>query len=64
MSAKLTAKSAGYMELTDAKKDGDCAIVMVRGGVSKQLGCCNKYLPQPGAKEFRCGKCIYVGEKK
>jgi hypothetical protein len=60
LSGRISAKAAGYMELNGAKKDGDCRIVNVKGGVSKQLGCCNKYQPQKGAQEFKCGKCEYI----
>ena len=58
---RLTAKAAGYMELKGAVKDADCQLVQVAGGVSKQLGCCNKYQPANSAvKQFRCGKCEYL----
>lgn len=60
MPKKIPAAHAGYMELEGAKKDGDCAIVRVSGGISSKKGCCDLYDPQKGADEFRCGECIYV----
>lgn len=59
---RASAKEAGYMELDGAKKDGDCAIVEVEGGVSRDLGCCNLVKPTVGAKKFTCGLCEYVRE--
>jgi hypothetical protein len=56
---KLDKDYAGYMELAGAKKDGDCKIVFVDGGISKDLGCCNLYHPVDGAKKFNCGQCKY-----
>jgi hypothetical protein len=56
---KLDADFAGYMELEGAKKDGDCKIVHVEGGISKELGCCNLYHRKDGAKLFNCGNCKY-----
>jgi hypothetical protein len=56
---KLSAKAAGYMELSGAVKDGGCLIVDVPGGISKKLGCCNSFKPQSGAKQFRCGECKF-----
>lgn len=57
---KIPAAHAGYMELGGAKKDAECAIVDVPGGISKERGCCDLYDPERGADEFRCGECIYV----
>lgn len=57
---KYTEKSAGYMELLGAEKDADCQIVEVKGGISKQLGCCNHFEPKPEVKQFRCGNCEYL----
>jgi len=57
---KLTEKEAGYMELEGAKKDGDCHIVHVENGISKDLGCCNLFRYSPGKeKKFSCGTCSY-----
>ena len=58
--AKISAEQAGYMELDGAKKDRDCEVVRVSGGVSSQLGCCNLFDPEPGVKQFRCGTCEHV----
>lgn len=57
---KITSRSAGYMELDGAKKDGDCELVKVEGGISEQRGCCNLFQPQAHAQAFRCGTCKYV----
>lgn len=58
---RMTASAAGYMELSGAKKDADCVKVYVKGGVSKDLGCCNEFQPESKAvQEFRCGKCEYL----
>lgn len=57
---RITAAVAGYMELEGAVKDGDCKIVRVDGGISKQLGCCNHFEPESSAvKQFRCGTCTF-----
>lgn len=57
---RLTAKQVDYMELTNARKDGDCKKVKVRGGISLQLGCCNIFDPEgPHVQTFRCGSCEY-----
>jgi hypothetical protein len=56
---KLDADFAGYMELEGAEKDGDCKIVNVEGGISKELGCCNLFHKIAGAKKFSCGNCKY-----
>lgn len=58
---KLDADYAGYMELTGAKKDGDCKIVQVEGGISKELGCCNLFHPDGEPDKFSCGTCKYLG---
>ena len=61
MSNRLTAAQAGYMELSGAKKDGDCRKVAVEGGISQELGCCNEFQPESGeTQRFRCGDCEYV----
>jgi hypothetical protein len=58
---RISAKSAGYMELAGAVKDADCEKVEVKGGVSSALGCCNKFEPQTDeVKKFSCGGCEYV----
>lgn len=57
---KMDEQSAGYMELEGAQKDADCDLVQVEGGVSSELGCCNEFDPQQGAKEFECGTCSHV----
>lgn len=66
MAAKrYTAEEADYMELTGAKKDGDCEIVDVKGGVSKQRGCCNEFKPENHyTSQFRCGTCRFVTGKQ
>lgn len=56
---KLTEEYAGYMELEGAQKDGNCLIVRVDGGISKEKGCCNVYTPKPGAERFGCGQCKF-----
>jgi len=58
---KLSSKAADYMELTGAKKDGDCSKVAVKGGVSKERGCCNYYQPRNHQViAFKCGVCEYL----
>lgn len=58
---RLTAKAAGYMELQGAQKDGDCHKVKVAGGVSEELGCCDKFEPEAqDVRRFRCGDCEYL----
>lgn len=50
-----------YMELPGAQKDADCAKVKIRGGVSSDLGCCDRYEWDPTKpKQFRCGACEYL----
>ena len=56
---KINARAAGYMELEGAKKDGDCSVVDVPDGISRDKGCCNNFWP-PTAKKFSCGTCVYV----
>ncbi len=56
---KLDSDYAGYMELDGAVKDGDCKIVDVDNGVSKDKGCCNLFHPTSGADKFSCGTCTY-----
>lgn len=60
---KISALSAGYMELPGAVKDTDCHIVEVKDGVASRKGCCNLYRPKAKADEFRCGECIYVASE-
>jgi hypothetical protein len=63
---RVSAEQAGYMELEGAKKDADCSVVDVEGGVSSKLGCCNLFDPETGAKFFSCGNCdklVKLGEK-
>jgi broad specificity phosphatase PhoE len=58
---RMSAQDAGYMELVGAKKDGDCLKVIVPGGVSRELGCCNEFKPDgKSVKKFSCGTCEYV----
>jgi hypothetical protein len=58
------AEEAGYLELVGAKKDAECKIVKVAGGISSQRGCCNLFEPRfQQVTEFRCGTCEYVTEK-
>ena len=62
--AKIPSAQAEYMELRGAEKDGDCKKVEVAGGVSKELGCCDRFEPKSAAtKHFRCGDCEYVIDK-
>lgn len=57
---RMTPQDAGYMELAGAKKDADCEIVAVPGGISMKLGCCNEFEPESErTDEFRCGTCEY-----
>ena len=54
-----------YQELKGAWKDADCTVVKVPGGVSKELGCCNKWeRANEGVQEFKCGTCEYLFERK
>ena len=56
-----SAKSAEYMELAGAGKDADCQKVEVQGGVSRELGCCDRFQPRDkGVQEFECGECKHV----
>jgi hypothetical protein len=49
------------MELPGAQKDADCNHVIVRGGVSSKLGCCNDFrYDSDEPKEFRCGTCTHI----
>lgn len=59
---KVSADTAGYMELEGAKKDAGCHIVNVIGGVSTQLGCCNLFKHVRPPKQFRCGTCKFVAK--
>jgi len=58
---RISAQAAEYMELAGAVKDADCEKVDVKGGVSSQLGCCDKFFPEnKKTSQFRCGTCEYV----
>lgn len=58
---RITAQEAGYLELPGAKKDSDCSVVEVSGGVSSQRGCCNSYAWRSrNPKNFSCGECKYL----
>ena len=59
--SQASAQEAGYVELPGAKKDAQCDIVNVPGGVSSEKGCCNLYKQQPNAQGFSCGQCTHVG---
>jgi hypothetical protein len=48
------------MELQGARKDADCDHVVVKGGVSSRLGCCNDFRPDPGTQAFKCGTCQHL----
>jgi hypothetical protein len=59
-----SAEEAGYLELKNAEKDGDCSKVNVPGGISRDLGCCDLYQPESEDTEsFKCGVCEYVRTK-
>ncbi len=63
-SERMTPEEAGYMELSGAKKTGDCKIVAVPGGVSFQLGCCNEFEAfDESVQKFSCGTCEYRKSK-
>ncbi len=56
----ISEAQAGYMELVGAKKDGDCTIVSVPGGISKDRGCCNFFSPEDRyTTKFSCGTCRF-----
>jgi hypothetical protein len=57
---RINAVSAGYMELEGAKKDGECVIVEVKNGISKDLGCCNLFDQKKSVTKFSCGTCSYL----
>lgn len=62
---RMTAKQAGYMELSGAQKDADCRKVEVAGGISTELGCCNEFEPEnKQVQQFRCGNCEYLRPKQ
>lgn len=61
---RISAIAAGYMELERAKKDGECQIVEVKNGISRDLGCCNLYGITKGSQKFSCGTCEYVTNQK
>lgn len=56
---RVSAIAAGYLELEGAQKDGDCAIVEVKNGISKDRGCCNLWDSRPKADKFSCGTCTF-----
>lgn len=62
--SKVSQVAAGYMELDGAKKDAECEIVQVVGGVSKELGCCNLFKPKDSVKKFSCGTCKEVRQRR
>jgi len=60
-----SAESAEYMELNGALKDADCEKVEVDGGVSSDLGCCDRFQPEADdTKSFNCGNCEYRRDVK
>lgn len=56
---RVNAQAAGYMELEGAVKDGDCSVVEVQNGISKERGCCNLWSDKGHAKAFKCGTCRF-----
>jgi hypothetical protein len=56
---RVSASTAGYMELDGAQKSGDCDLVEVAEGVAGEKGCCNLFTPQPAAGEFECAQCVH-----
>ena len=58
---KIPSQLVVYMELPGAKKDGECLLVEVAGGISMQHGCCDIWddIPGENAASFQCGTCIY-----
>jgi SPP1 gp7 family putative phage head morphogenesis protein len=57
-------EDAGYMEFPGAVKDADCKTVYVKGGVSKELGCCNDFGPaDEQVRQFKCGTCDELIDK-
>ena len=57
---RISSADAGYMELTNARKDADCKKVRVRGGISLALACCNRFEPDGAhVQSFKCGTCEY-----
>lgn len=64
MAKKFTAKEVDYMELVGAKKDGECSIVDVPGGISFERGCCNEFERESRyTTKFSCGTCEYQRQK-
>jgi hypothetical protein len=60
----ISASEAEYMELKGAVKDAGCNLVLVSGGVSSELGCCDKFHPRNSSvQEFECGECSHVNLK-
>lgn len=57
----ISAKEAEYMELSGAVKDAGCNLVIVQGGVSSELGCCDRFSPKDSSvQEFECGECKHL----
>jgi hypothetical protein len=61
---RISQDYAGYMELEGATKDAECAIVEVKNGISRELGCCSLFDPKKGVKKFTCGTCEYARKEK
>jgi hypothetical protein len=62
---RISEKESGYLELRGAEKDGDCEVVQVAGGVSKDLGCCNTFKAEnQDTQIFSCGTCFYLERDK
>ncbi len=62
---RMSAKQADYEELQSARKDGECTLVEVPGGISKEKGCCAEWeRVSQNVKEFRCGTCTYEYQKE
>ena len=58
---RISEQEAGYLELPGAKKDADCNVVEVEGGVSSERGCCNSFKwASQNVEYFRCGECKYL----
>jgi hypothetical protein len=64
LAGRMPSAQAGYMELSGARKDGDCEKVEVAGGISQARGCCNEFRPESSdTQKFSCGSCEYHREK-
>ncbi len=62
---RISEQEAGYLELPGAKKDADCNVVEVDGGVSSERGCCNSFKWKSADVEyFRCGECKYLTDQE